>query len=83
MAKEGVGKLMVKRLLEDCTAAPNKRIYQAWNAAYQATSVFSETPRCSRKISTGKLKGSEMTVLIHGTFPHLIELMDQEAGDVW
>lgn len=83
LIKEGIAKVMIRRLFEDSNTEECRAIFEAWNGSYQATTVFSETPRCSRNISTGKLKGSEMTVLIHSTFPYLIEVMSQGRAPFW
>ena len=83
LCKEGLAKLMLKRMFEDSTAVECRNIYHEWNNAYQATSVLSEIPRCARNISTGKLKGSELTVLIHSTFPFLIKVMQQGTYKYW
>ena len=83
LCKEGIAKLMLKRLFEDSQKSECKDIYNEWNNAYQATSVTSEIPRCSRNISTGKLKGSELTALIHSTFPFLLKVMQQGTYSYW
>ena len=83
LAKEGLGKMFIRRLFEDSVTVDSRAIFKQWNASYQATSVVSEIPRCSRNVSTGQLKGSELSVLIHSTFPHLVELMQEGTLDFW
>ena len=83
LLKEGLGKLLIKRMLEDSTAEDARTLFKAWNSEYQATAVFHETPRCSRTIATGQLKGSELGVLIFSAFPSLLKLMDDCVGPKW
>ena len=83
LLKEGVGKLLIKRMLEDSKAADAKDLYKAWNKEYMATAVFHETPRSSRAISSAQMKGSELGVLIFSAFPCLLTLMGDLEGPKW
>lgn len=83
LVKEGIAKLIVKRLFEDQSTMESRDIFDTWNAAYQNTAVLSEIPRCAHDISTGKLKGSEFTVLIHATFPYLVDVMRWRMLPLW
>ena len=83
LLREGVGKLLLKRLFEDSNTAVSRAIFAQLDAAYQACAVFSETPRCSRKITTAKLKGSELGFLINSAFPYLVKLLSGHAEPHW
>ena len=83
LVKEGVGRLIVKRLFEQSKTAEAKEIHAQWSALYEASKVFSEIPRCTRKIATGSLKGAELGVIVYSAFPSLVRMLDNRRGDHW
>ena len=81
LVKEGLTKLIVKRLFEDSSTRTSKAIFTRWNMAYELCRVFTESARRTRKIATGSMKGSEFGVLVYSAFPVLVEILeDYEAG---
>ena len=76
LIKEGIGKLLIKRLFEDSKTKTSKAILLQWSSAYESMPVMSETPRCARKIHTGSLKGCELGVIIYSAFPVLVDILD-------
>ena len=84
LVKEGVGKQIIKRLFEQSKTKASKAIHVKWSSAYEAMAVFTETPRCSRKIHTGSLKGCELGVVIYSTFPVLVDILQTpQTEDHW
>ena len=63
LIKEGVGKLIIKRMLEDTNTVLTREIMMEWSTAFECMAVFSETPRYTRQISTGSMKGSELGIV--------------------
>ena len=83
LIKEGVGRLMVKRMFEQTNTKEAKRIHSQWSAQFEAARVFSEIPRCTRTIDTGKLKGAELGLIVMGAFPSLVHLLEGRKADYW
>lgn len=79
----GIAKQIISRLFEDTSTAESRRIMLAWSTTYQTCAVFTETPRCSRKINTGRMNGSEMGVMVYSAFPSLVQLMKDRILDHW
>ena len=72
---EGLTKLMVSRLFEQCTAQENQNVLKAWNNAYSKVQVCSEMARRARNVDTGQMKGSELKTVLYVGFPMLLKLM--------
>lgn len=83
LVKEGVGKAMLKRLFHDSKTRTASQLLADWSATFEQTQVFSETPRCARKIVITAMKGSELGILIMSGFPCLIDLMNAYSNDHW
>ena len=83
LCKEGITKLLVKRLLEDSKAKTAKKIKAEWSEIYENTRVFSETARRTRQISTSQMKGSEFGVLLFSAFPSLVVILERYKTGHW
>ena len=73
----------MKRLFEQSKTKESRSIHAAWSAQFEAAKVFSEIPRCSRSIDTGKMKGAELGLLVMGAYPSLVMLLHDRSGDHW
>ena len=83
LGKEGLAKLIFKRLFEDTNTAESREVYEEFNDAFVAAAVVKELGRCTRSINTKGMKGSELGLLLHSGFPYLIELMNDRRQDHW
>ena len=83
MCKEGISKLLVKRLFEDSKAKTAKKIMAEWSEIYENTRVFSETARRTRKINTGQMKGREFVVILFAAFPSLVVILERYKTGLW
>lgn len=83
LLKEGLTKMMVKRLFETRSTKESREVFQTWSTLYQGMCVFSETPRYTRNISTSKMKGCELGIIMYSAFPSLVELMVNRKDDFW
>ena len=76
-------KMMIKRMFEDCKTVESGNILKAWEHEYCDMFVFSETPRCTRAIATGQLKGSEYGTIAYSAVPALIPILRGRLRGYW
>ncbi len=60
---EGIVKEMMKRMFVGSSSAEARGFHRALSEMYQATRVFSETPRAARPLLLSSLKGHEYGLL--------------------
>ena len=82
MVKEGVGKMLISRLLEERDTKETRDILLEWSTAYEAMKVFSETARCTRQISVSLMKGNELGLAVYAGFPLLVNILGRR-GEKW
>lgn len=83
LVKEGVGKMMIKRLFEDKRTVLTREILSRWSTSYEGLMVFSETARYTRLIDTGAMKGNELGIVIYASFPVLVSILAQQESERW
>lgn len=83
LVHEGLTKLMLKRLFEDSSTVESREILARWENGILDMYVFQETPRCTRRISTGQMKGSEYATIALSAFPALIPILRRRQKQHW
>ena len=83
LVKEGVGKMLIKRLFEDSRTVLTREIMSAWSTSYEGMLVFTETARYTRFIDTGAMKGNELGIVIYASFPVLVAILAQQESERW
>lgn len=83
LIKEGLTKLIIRRLFESTSAAASQELLGRWSDIYESAQVFSETPRRTKAIQTSMMKGSELGYVAYAGFPVLVDLLEDYEGEVW
>ena len=83
LVKEGVAKMMIRRLFEDSNTMLTRDIREEWSYHYEVMTVCSEMPRCTNSINTSSMKGNELGLVLYSSFPVLAQILDRLESERW
>ena len=83
LLKEGLTKMMIRRLLEDSNTMVTREIREEWSYYYEIMTVGSEMARCTKTINTASMKGNELGQVLYSAFPVLAQILDRHQSDRW